>query len=380
MVMTQTRTKTLEGASTTAVRTQAAGADILAVIPALNEAAHIEDCIRSLMRGDERLTDTAFVVADGGSTDATREIVERLRAEFPNLSLLHNPARLQSAAVNLAVREHGEGRRILVRCDAHSIYPKNFILDAADSLARRGVASIVTPMDAIGETCFQRANAFIVDTPLGSGGSAHRGGRVSKFVDHGHHAAFDLAKFVEVGGYDETFSHNEDAEFDRRLRAAGGAIFLDAEIRITYMPRASASALARQYFNYGKGRARNLMKHGDTPRPRQMIPQATLVACVLGVLVAPVSPWTLVAPAGYAAALALASVVVAIRMKSACGLLAGPASAIMHMSWAAGFFRQFLAGHRSSQAAEPALLRPVSAPGSTGADAATPAPAPSSRA
>jgi succinoglycan biosynthesis protein ExoA len=316
------------------------GADILVVIPVLNEQAHIETCVRSLLGSDERLSGAEVVVVDGGSTDDTRRIVADLLEEFPNLRLAYNPKKLQSAAVNLAAREFGAGRRILVRCDAHSIYPEGFVMAVAESLNQRGVASVVVPMDATGETCFQRAVAWIVDTPLGSGGSAHRGGRKSMFVDHGHHAGFDLKTFLHVGGYDETFSHNEDAEFDKRLRDAGGRIFLDADIRLAYLPRAKAGALAKQYFNYGKGRARTVQKHGEKPRLRQMIPPATLAACVLGLAVAPFTVWGLLIPGGYLAALALASVGVAVKRRSLCGLLAGPASAIMHMSWAAGFLRQ----------------------------------------
>jgi succinoglycan biosynthesis protein ExoA len=257
-----------------------------------------------------------------------------------------NPKRLQSAAVNLAARECGAGHRIMVRCDAHSIYPANFVMTVADALDSSGVASLVVPMDAVGKSCFQRANAWIVDTPMGSGGSAHRGGKTSMFVDHGHHAGFDLKAFLEAGGYDETFSHNEDAEFDTRLRKAGNRIFLDAGIRLSYLPRATVASLARQYFNYGKGRARTLMKHGERPRLRQLIPPATLVACVLGLAVAPFTLWGLILPGGYLVALALASLYVAARHRSACGLLAGLASATMHMSWSAGLFRQFLKGRR----------------------------------
>ncbi|MDP3495521.1 MAG: glycosyltransferase family 2 protein [Hyphomonadaceae bacterium] len=322
------------------------GADVLVVIPVLNEALHIEACIRSLMTGDPRLAEACFVVADGGSTDRTREIVTALGAEFPNLRLLANPKKLQSAAVNLAAREAGQGRRILVRCDAHAIYPAGYVMMVAGSLGSRGVASVVVPMDAMGKTCFQKANAWIVDTPLGSGGSAHRGGRRSMFVEHGHHAGFDLKSFLQADGYDETFSHNEDAEFDTRLRKAGGQIFLDADIRLVYLPRATMGSLARQYFNYGKGRARTLMKHGEHPKLRQLIPPATLVACITGLLIAPFNPLGLILPGGYLAALALASLAVAVKHKSACGLLAGAASATMHMSWSAGFFRQMLKGQR----------------------------------
>lgn len=320
----------------------ARGEDVVVVIPALNEGRHIETCVRSLMTGDARLKQVEIIVADGGSRDWTRAVVEMLREEFPNLRLLHNPQRLQSAAVNAAAGAAGIGRRILVRCDAHAIYPPNYVMQAADSLARRGVASVVVPMDADGITCFQKANAWIVDTPLGSGGSAHRGGQRSGFVDHGHHSAFDLKTFLHLGGYDETFSHNEDAEFDARLRQAGGRIFLDADIRLTYLPRATICALARQYYNYGRGRARTLLKHRERPKLRQLIPPTTLIGCLAGFALAPATPWTLLAPGGYLAVLAGASLVVAVQRMSLCGLLAGLASGVMHVSWSAGLLRQLL--------------------------------------
>ena len=338
-------TETLD--ATAVVTGPVAGEAVIVVIPALNEADHIAACVRSLMTGDARLSAIEMVVADGGSRDRTREIVLALQGEYPNLRLIDNPKRLQSAAVNLAAQGAGAGRSILVRCDAHAIYPENYVMRVADSLVRHGVASLVVPMDAVGTSCFQRANAWIVDTPLGSGGSAHRGGRKSGEVDHGHHAGFDLKAFLAVGGYDETFSHNEDAEYDARLRQSGERIFLDADIRLSYLPRATAGALARQYFNYGKGRARTLMKHGERPKLRQLIPPATLVACVLGLAIAPFSLWGLVLPGGYLAALIAASLMVAVKHKSACGLLAGLASATMHMSWSLGLFRQVLKGQRA---------------------------------
>jgi succinoglycan biosynthesis protein ExoA len=226
------------------------------------------------------------------------------------------------------------------------LYLPGYVLAVADTLRSREVESLATPMDAVGATCFQRANAYIVDTPLGSGGSAHRGGRKSQFVDHGHHAGFDLATFLRLGGYDESFSHNEDGEYDQRLTASGGRIYLDADIRIRYVPRDSVGALARQYFNYGKGRARNLMKHRERPKLRQLIPPLVLMVCLASLALAPVFPLSLLAPAGYIGLLAVASLVVAVKMRSACGLLAGLASGVMHMAWSAGLLRQMLFGQK----------------------------------
>lgn len=323
-----------------------AGEEVLIVIPTLNEARHIKACVESLFEGDERVLDARIVVVDGGSKDATLTIVRALSERFPNVELLKNPLKLQSAAINLAVQKYGSDHTILVRCDAHSIYPPGYVMDVADSLRSREVESIATPMDALGKGIFQKANAFIVDTPLGSGGSAHRGGKQSGFVDHGHHAGFDLSWFGRVGGYDPTFSHNEDAEYDCRLRRAGGRIYLDTDIRIGYYPRATARSLAKQYYNYGKGRARTLLKHGVRPRIRQMLPPAVFLACLAALAVAPFAPAALIVPAGYLGVLALASLIITIREESLCGLLSGLASLTMHMSWSAGFLRQMLFSQR----------------------------------
>jgi succinoglycan biosynthesis protein ExoA len=108
------------------------------------------------------------------------------------------------------------------------------------------------------------------------------------------------------------------------------------------MPRATIGSLARQYFNYGKGRARTILKHREVPKLRQLIPPAALIVCALGVVLAPFTPWSLILPGVYLAVLVAASLAMAIAKRSACGLLTGVASATMHMSWSAGFLKQLL--------------------------------------
>jgi succinoglycan biosynthesis protein ExoA len=336
LMMTETQNPQKSGHSP-----EIAPSAILAVIPALNEARHIETCIRSLMTGSPDLRRVPLLVADGGSSDETVAIVEGLKGEFPNLGVIHNPKRLQSAALNLAAINHAvPEQRILVRCDAHSIYPPDFILNVARSLVNAGAASLVVPMDAVGETCFEKANAWIVDTPLGSGGAAHRGGKASGWVDHGHHAGFNLDWYRRIGGYDETFSHNEDAEYDARLAQAGGSIYLDAGIRIKYIPRGDTGRLWKQYFGYGKGRARNALKHGSKLKLRQTAPILALAGSVAGLAASLVYWPAMILPAGYAGILLLASLWTAWKYKSACGLMAGLAAGTMHMAWAAGFLSQ----------------------------------------
>lgn len=310
---------------------------LLVVVPTLDEAHHIAAVVDALVQDPPADADLRLVVADGGSADATVEIVRRLQATRPWLRLLHNPRRLQGAAVNLAVQLHGHDADVLVRCDAHAGYPRGYLRLLLASLERTGADAVVVPMDSVGHSCLQRAVAWVSDSAIGSGGSAHRGGRRSGWVDHGHHAAFRIDSFRRAGGYDESFSHNEDAELDCRQRALGGRIYLDAGIRLSYRPRAGWRALWRQYFGYGRGRARTVRRHPGSMRARQLAVPVHWAVTLAAVAIAPVWPWLLAWPALYLGVLAAASVRIARAHRSACGLLAGPAAACMHAAWASGF-------------------------------------------
>jgi succinoglycan biosynthesis protein ExoA len=317
---------------------------VLVVIPTLNEAGGIAEVIRSLGDHLPARAQVSLIVVDGGSTDGTVETVRRLAARRSDLALLHNPARTQAAGVNLAARSAGQAADVLIRCDAHATYPRGYVRRLLHTLDATGADSVVVAMDSIGGAgCLQRAIAWVSDTWLGSGGSAHRGGRRSGYVDHGHHAAFRMASFRRCGGYDESFTHNEDAELDCRQRALGGRIYLDAGIRIGYQPRATLGALARQYFLYGRGRSRTVRRHPHSARARQLALPVHLTATSAALALAAWWPVLLLWPVLYLLALAFASLRAAWRHRSACGLLCGPAAGVMHVSWAAGFLAGLIA-------------------------------------
>jgi succinoglycan biosynthesis protein ExoA len=311
---------------------------VLVVIPTLNEAKGIEQVLSDLGQDLPSNAATTFVVADGGSTDSTAETVARIMHKCADLHLLPNPKRIQGAAVNQAVRRFGRGFDVLIRCDAHALYPPGFVRRLLDTLDRTGADSVVVPMDSVGESCLQKAVAWVSDTPVGSGGSAHRGGRRSGFVDHGHHAVFRMDRFRRAGGYDETFTHNEDAEFDCRQRELGARIYLDAEIRLAYRPRATFGGLWQQYFAYGRGRSRTVRRHPRSVRARQLAVPAQLALTALALIGALWTPLFLWWPALYLALLSSTSMLLAMRHRSVCGLLSGPAAFVMHTAWALGFY------------------------------------------
>lgn len=310
---------------------------VLVVVPTLNEAATISAVIDQLSFDLTPDWCVRFVVADGGSTDGTQAIVEGICAARSDVVLVNNPRRIQSAAVNLAVRLQGAGVEYLVRCDAHSSYPAGYVRRLVETADRVGADSVVVSLDSVGLNGLQQAVAWISDTRLGSGGSAHRGGRRSGYVDHGHHALVRLSSFERVGGYDESFSHNEDAEFDCRLKAAGGSIYLNADVRVVYFPRSSFPKLWKQYFGYGMGRSRTARLHPGSLRARQVVVPGYLGLSLVGLAAQPVAPAFALPALIYLTVLAAASVLFAIRTSKVLGFLTGPAALTIHCAWAAGF-------------------------------------------
>jgi succinoglycan biosynthesis protein ExoA len=317
--------------------------NVVIAVPVLNEAGAIEGVVQNLLDSSADLQSCVVVVADGGSHDGTPDIVRNRFGDHERVKLLHNPGKLQSAGVNLCVQEFAHPQGVLIRCDAHSDYQADFITRLLTTLNDTGADSVVVPMDSVGFSCLQKAVAWVSDTPLGSGGAAHRGGHVKGFVDHGHHAAFKVASFIHAGGYDPTFSHNEDGEFDNRLRARGGRIYMDSDIRLKYFPRDSLIKLFRQYFNYGCGRSRTVRRHPGSIRLRQMAVPLHLILLLTSLALLPVSGVFGLWPLTYLFVLTIYSLMITAKRKSACGLLAGPAAFAMHTGWALGFFYGFLA-------------------------------------
>lgn len=313
---------------------------VLVVIPCLNEAAHLQPLLDTLRR-DPAAGDARFVIADGGSTDASIAIVRKAAKDDARIVLLNNPARIQSAGVNAAVRAYGGDAEFLIRVDAHASYPPNYLSNLLAAQRQSGADAVTVSMRAAARpgACFQRAAAAAQNSVLGAGGSLHRKAGARRWVDHGHHALMRVRSFHATGGYDETFTHNEDAEFDTRLTATGGRILLAADILIDYFPRATPGGLARQYVKYGEGRARTALKHKMPLKLRQLAPAAIAPIVTLSLGLAPVAPIAALPAALWLAACLGGGLFLGVKQRQICACAAGVPAAIMHFAWSIGFLR-----------------------------------------
>jgi cellulose synthase/poly-beta-1,6-N-acetylglucosamine synthase-like glycosyltransferase len=308
---------------------------VTVVMPCRDEESYVEACVRSVQAQDWPRDQLEILVADGMSIDASREILARLAAEDERIVLIDNPARVQAAGLNECIRRaRGE---FIVRMDVHADYPPDFVRKCVEVLGRTGADNVGGAARPRARTFFQRCVAAALTSPLGIGGSQYRKVDAEGDVESIWPGAFRRDVFDRVGAFDPFAITNEDAELNQRIVEAGGRVYMSRDIVVHYYPRESMRALARQYFKYGRGRARTLLKHGRFLSWRPALPFVWLATEALLLVTTPWQPlgtWSL-------ATYALVTGAEAIRVGSREGALAIPVVwsifPVLHVSHGAGF-------------------------------------------
>jgi succinoglycan biosynthesis protein ExoA len=306
------------------------------VMPAFNEEHYIEACLASVQAQDYPRELVEILVADGRSTDRTREILARLTESDPRIRLIDNPARLQAAGLGIAVK--AATGDVIVRMDVHCEYAPDYVRKCVEVLEATGAENVGGAQRARSKTLFQRALCAALGSKLGTGGVGYRDEHSEGFVDTVFLGAFRRRVFETVGLWDPAAITNEDSELNQRITEAGVKIYLSRDIVVHYYPRDSFKALATQYFRYGRGRARTLLKLGRFPRLRPMIPFLGMTGIAATLVLPPL--WSL-APLAIGAYLA-ATGIEAFRVSRSLG--AGAFSKVwrifpvLHASHAAGFW------------------------------------------
>ena len=304
-------------------------------MPAYNEERYIEACIASVQAQDYPRHLIEILIADGRSTDRTREIIAALAAADPRIHLVDNPARLQAAGLGQMVKQATGD--VIVRMDVHCEYAPDYVRKCVEVLERTGADNVGGSQRARARTAFQRALCAALGSPLGVGGARYRSPDAEGYVDTVFLGAFRRCVFEAVGLWDPGAITNEDAELNQRILDSGGQIYLSREIVVHYFPRDSFKTLARQYYKYGIGRARTLLKLGSFPNLRPALPFLMVAGGTLLLVIPPLWP---LAPAAFAT-YALATGAEAVRVGARLGPAAIPTIwaifPTLHLSHGIGF-------------------------------------------
>jgi hypothetical protein len=182
--------------------------------------------------------------------------------------------------MNAAVR--AARHQILTRIDAHSVLPDGYLRTAVRTLVDTGAADVGGWMAAEGTTPFQSAVAWAMTSPFGVGAAANHTGGDAGPADTVYLGVYRREAIEKVGGYDETMLIAEDWELNYRIRAAGGLIWFTPNLKVTYRPRSSLAALAKQQFRYGRWRRVVARRYPETVNPRYLAPPVATALNAVG--------------------------------------------------------------------------------------------------
>ena len=310
------------------------------LMPVRNEAGFISRSLRAALAQDYPPDRMEVLVADGRSTDGTRELIEALAERHPNVSLVDNPGKIVSAGMNAALRvAKGE---IIIRVDGHCEIASDYVSCCVSHLVDDQADCVGGPLETVGETYTARVIAAAMSSTFGVGGSAFRiGVKEARFVDTVAFPGYRRETIERAGPLDEELVRNQDDEYNYRVRKLGGRILLSPDIQSRYYSRASLSKLWKQYFQYGYWKVRVMQKHPRQMQARQFVPALFVAALELLLLSAPffaVSKLLLAATLLTYVILSFAASISAVRKTDWHLLLLLPiVYTVIHLSYGSGF-------------------------------------------
>lgn len=251
------------------------------IMPVLNEEDTIANAIATILAQDYA-GDKEIVVALGPSHDHTDDIAHTLAEQDPRIVLVLNPAGDTPTGLNLAVAQ--TSHPIIIRVDAHSELSPDYAAAGIEVLRATGAANAGGLMVAQGRTPFQRAVARAYMSPVGLGGPAYHSGDEAQESESAYLGVFRRAVFDELGGFDPTLRRGQDWEFNLRIREAGGRVWFDPHLQVTYWPRTSWKKIAQQFYATGIWRAELIRRHGAKNSLRYFAPPLLVLGLSAAVL------------------------------------------------------------------------------------------------
>lgn len=264
------------------------------ICPIYNEEKYIVPFLDSVLQQDFSHDDMEVLLVDGMSWDRTRQIISQYIAKYPFLRLLDNPERTAPCAMNVGIKEaKGE---VIIRLDAHALYPSNYFSTLVSRLYQLNADNIgcVLNTDVLNKTPKTLAIREVLSNRFGVGNSSFRTGVSSACeVDTVPFGCWRRAVFQKYGLYDKRLVRNQDIELNKRIKRGGGHIFIIPEISCTYLARETFKALAKN--NYGNGKWNILTvyytKYFSSLSIRHFIPLAFVLSLLLPVLLMPLNVW-----------------------------------------------------------------------------------------
>ena len=251
------------------------------VMPVRNEEEYIRASLQSLVNQNYALGESEILVVDGRSSDRTREIIEEIRLQHPQVRCLDNPAGIVPTAMNIGIR--ASRGKVIIRADGHTVYPSDYAANCVRHLEQTGADNVGGPCVTVAANASfgARLVAAVLSSPFGVGNSKFRTSDEEGFVDTVPFGAFRREIFNRVGMFNEKLVRNQDNELNARIRKAGGKIYLTPALTTHYHPAKKFRSLLKYAFKTSQWHIFTLRENRSSMSLRHLAPGMFLVFLLL---------------------------------------------------------------------------------------------------
>lgn len=221
-------------------------------VVALNEEKYLPQLLEDFKKQTYDHQQIEILLVDGGSNDQTKVIMNEFKKQndFYNVQVLDNPKKIQSAGWNV-VFKHFNGDAI-IRIDAHSSIPPNFVEENVECLNRKeDVCGGIRPNLIDDDTLWKRTLLCAESSMFGSSIASYRRKAKQEYVKSLFHACYRREVIKQIGGFNEKLGRTEDNEFHYRITQAGYKICMSPDIISYQYARPTLKGMLKQ--KYGNG-------------------------------------------------------------------------------------------------------------------------------
>jgi hypothetical protein len=205
--------------------------------------------------------------------------------------VLTNPKGIVPSAMNIGIRAaRGE---LILRLDAHSTYPPDYLRLCVETHARRtvdNVGGVVITLPRNNTPSATIAQALTTHK-FGVGNAGFRVGAAEGPADTVVFGCFRSAVFKRVGLFDERLVRNQDYEMNCRIRQTCGVVWLNPAIQARYYNQGTLRGLLKQAYGTSKWVAWMWYVAPWSIAVRHCVPGAFVAALLIGCLLIPWSAW-----------------------------------------------------------------------------------------
>ena len=224
------------------------------ITPCRNEGKFIEAFLASICGNGYASDNFEIIIVDGESEDNTVDVIHNFMANNPeyDIKIVNNPMKVTPVAMNIGIK-NAKYEYVMI-CGSHSSYPRDYfskLLSWFDKLDADCIGGL-WKTEVLNKNKKTESIKHVLTNKFGVGNGLFRLGVKSPVkADTVGFGCYRKTVFEKVGLINENLIRNQDIEFNKRISASGGNVYLVPDVSCTYFAREKFSQLALNNFKGG---------------------------------------------------------------------------------------------------------------------------------